>query len=129
MGNTFAVRIGGPKGVAVKTYSKEFKLEAVRRMKTCKTISGLAAELGVARSFSTSGESNSALRERRHWLGDRDSRGAESNWQHPQNELVLRRKRRFRVRYRSALLNWNDDWAPSNWKSIFSGAPSSMSGE
>jgi HTH-like domain len=32
---------------------------------------------------------------------------------------VLRRKRRFRARYRSALLNWNDDWAPSNWKSIF----------
>jgi transposase len=51
MGNTFAVRIGGPKGVLVKTYSKEFKLEAVRRMKTCKTISGLAAELGVARRF------------------------------------------------------------------------------
>ena len=51
MGNTFVVRIGGPKGVAVKTYSKEFKLEAVRRMKTCKTISGLAAELGVARRF------------------------------------------------------------------------------
>ena len=37
--------------MAVKTYSKEFKLEAVRRMKTCKTISGLAAELGVARRF------------------------------------------------------------------------------
>jgi transposase-like protein len=37
--------------VAVKTYSKEFKLEAVRRMKTCKTISGLAAELGVGRRF------------------------------------------------------------------------------
>lgn len=35
----------------VKTYSKEFKLEAVRRMKTCKTISGLAAELGVGRRF------------------------------------------------------------------------------
>lgn len=43
--------MGGPKGVAVKTYSKEFKLEAVRRMKTCKTISGLAAELGVGRRF------------------------------------------------------------------------------
>jgi len=43
--------MGGPKGVAVKTYSKEFKLEAVRRMKTCKTISGLAAELGVGGRF------------------------------------------------------------------------------
>jgi transposase len=41
----------GPKGVAVKTYSKEFKLEAVRRMKTCKTISGLSKELGVGRRF------------------------------------------------------------------------------
>jgi transposase-like protein len=51
MGDTFAVRIGGPKGVVVKTYSKEFKLEAVHRMKTCKTISGLAAELGAARRF------------------------------------------------------------------------------
>ena len=51
MGNTFAVRIGGPKGVTVKTYSKEFKLEAVGRMKMCKTISGLPAELGVARRF------------------------------------------------------------------------------
>lgn len=37
--------------MAVKTYSKEFKLEAVRRMKTCKTISGLSKELGVARRF------------------------------------------------------------------------------
>ena len=37
--------------MAVKTYSKEFKLEAVRRMKTCKTISALAAELGVGRRF------------------------------------------------------------------------------
>lgn len=37
--------------MTVKTYSKEFKLEAVHRMKTCKTISGLAAELGVARRF------------------------------------------------------------------------------
>jgi transposase len=37
--------------VAVKTYSKEFKLEAVRRMKTCNTISGLSKELGVARRF------------------------------------------------------------------------------
>jgi len=35
----------------VKTYSKDFKLEAVRRMNTCKTISGLAAEPGVARRF------------------------------------------------------------------------------
>lgn len=51
MGNTFAVRMGGPNGVAVNTYSKEFKLEAVRRMKTCKTISGLAKELGVGRRF------------------------------------------------------------------------------
>lgn len=37
--------------MAVKTYNKEFKLEAVRRMKTCKTISGLSKELGVARRF------------------------------------------------------------------------------
>lgn len=37
--------------MGVKTYSKEFKLEAVRRMKTCKTIAGLAAELGVGRRF------------------------------------------------------------------------------
>jgi transposase len=37
--------------VAVKTYSKEFKLEAVRRMKTCKTISSLSKELGVGRRF------------------------------------------------------------------------------
>ena len=37
--------------MTVKTYGKEFKLEAVRRMKTCKTISGLAKELGVARRF------------------------------------------------------------------------------
>jgi len=37
--------------VAVKTYSKEFKLDAVRRMKTCKTISGLSKELGVGRRF------------------------------------------------------------------------------
>ncbi len=37
--------------MAVKTYSKEFKLEAVRRMKTCKTISGLSKELGVGRRF------------------------------------------------------------------------------
>jgi transposase len=37
--------------VPMKTYSKEFKLEAVRRMKTCETISSLAAELGVARRF------------------------------------------------------------------------------
>jgi hypothetical protein len=29
----------------MKAYSMEFKLEAVRRMKTCKTISGLAEEL------------------------------------------------------------------------------------
>lgn len=36
--------------MAVNTYSKEFQL-AVRRMKTCKTISGLAAELGVGRRF------------------------------------------------------------------------------
>lgn len=41
----------GPKSVAMKTYSKEFKLEAVGRMKTCKSIAGLAAELGVARRF------------------------------------------------------------------------------
>src|SRR5689334_22223203 len=51
MGNTLAVRMGGPKGVAVNTYSKEFKLEALRRMKTCKTISSLAKELGVGRKF------------------------------------------------------------------------------
>jgi transposase len=37
--------------VPMKTYSKEFKLEAVRRMKTYETISSLAAELGVARRF------------------------------------------------------------------------------
>jgi transposase len=41
----------GPKSVAMKTYSKEFKLEAVRRMEACKTISGLAEELGVGRRF------------------------------------------------------------------------------
>ena len=51
MGNTFCGQNGRIEGVAVKTYSKEFKLEAVRRMKPCKTISGLAAELGVARRF------------------------------------------------------------------------------
>jgi transposase len=43
--------MGGPKSVAMKTYSKEFKLEAIGRMKTCKSIAGLAAELGVARRF------------------------------------------------------------------------------
>src|ERR1700750_490793 len=43
--------MGGPKSVAMKTYSKEFKLEAVGGMKTCKRIAGLAAELGVARRF------------------------------------------------------------------------------
>jgi transposase len=37
--------------VAVKTYSNEFKLEAVRRMETCETIKGLAAELGVGKKF------------------------------------------------------------------------------
>ena len=37
--------------MAVKTYSKEFKVEAVRRMKTCNTISGLSKELGVGRRF------------------------------------------------------------------------------
>jgi transposase len=37
--------------VAVKTYSKEFKLEAVRRGKTSKTIAGLSKELGVGRRF------------------------------------------------------------------------------
>jgi transposase-like protein len=46
--------------VAVKTYSKELKLKAVRRMKTCKTISGFAAELGVACRFLYSGESSCA---------------------------------------------------------------------
>jgi transposase len=35
----------------MKTYSKEFKLEAVRRMKTSETITALAKELGVARGF------------------------------------------------------------------------------
>ena len=33
------------------TYSKEFKLEAIRRMETCVTISGLAKELGIGRKF------------------------------------------------------------------------------
>ena len=46
--------------MAVKTYSKEFKLKPVRRMKTCKTISGFAAELGVACRFLYSGEEPSA---------------------------------------------------------------------
>ena len=34
-----------------RRYSAEFKLDAVSRMEHCKTITGLAAELGIRRKF------------------------------------------------------------------------------
>lgn len=34
-----------------RRYSKEFKLEALRRMESCRNVSALARELGIRRKF------------------------------------------------------------------------------
>src|SRR5690242_6340574 len=98
--------MGGPKGVPMKTYSKEFKLEAVRRMKTCETISSLAAELGVARRFlykwreqlQTEGEE--ALARKPGQPRSKEQLAASAKRVRPW------RRRRSRVRCRNPLRSW-----------------------
>src|SRR5207248_9531095 len=110
----------GPKGVVVKTYSKEFKLEAVRRMKTCKTISGLSKELGVGRRFlykwreqlQTEGEEALARKPGQPRSKEQLSASAK------RARAAARRK--SKVRCRNALRYWRDNWVRSSWKSIFS---------
>ena len=75
------------------------------------------------------GESNCRPRERKHSLESQGSRVAKNSSQHQRQGAGRWRISKVQDPLQKRIAELESGWAPNNWKPIFSGAPSSMSGK